>query len=469
MFCKYCGKELEEDQTVCANCGRDNADPVIPAESAETQSVQNPELPEKPKKKKTALKIVLSVTAIILLAAMLASVLYIGTTGKTFSDMAHSITNMFKPKENNIHYKDSYTVPDKKVDSKRDDVVATMGDHTLTNSQLQVFYWMQVIDFLNYTGGYASYYGLDIQKPLNEQMFDEEKGLTWEKYFIEAALNSWHRYSSLVIEAEKNGFKMSEEDEKHLEEAKKALEEDAKKGKYESVDAMLADQMGKNVTRDDYVNYLNLYYTGNLYFADLIEKTETSQEEIDAYFEAHAEELKKGNPSITKESGLLIDVRHILIQPEGGKTVEDDKGNKKTEYSEAEWEACRVQAQKIYDEWLSGEKTEDSFAELAKKYSKDENASSGGIYNNVNKGSMVKEYDDWCFDPARKTGDHGLVKTQFGYHIMYFVGGEEGWIRASREGVVNEKASKLLVSYGEQNPIEVTYKAIGLAAPNFSK
>ena len=35
---------------------------------------------------------------------------------------------------------------------------------------------------------------------------------------------------------------------------------------------------------------------------------------------------------------------------------------------------------------------------------------------------MVQTFNDWCFDEARKTGDSGIVKTQFGYHIMYFVG-----------------------------------------------
>ena len=34
---------------------------------------------------------------------------------------------------------------------------------------------------------------------------------------------------------------------------------------------------------------------------------------------------------------------------------------------------------------------------------------------------MVQEFNDWVFDPERKTGDTGIVKTTYGYHIMYFV------------------------------------------------
>jgi hypothetical protein len=35
---------------------------------------------------------------------------------------------------------------------------------------------------------------------------------------------------------------------------------------------------------------------------------------------------------------------------------------------------------------------------------------------------MVDEFNDWCFDSARKTGDTDIVKTEYGYHIMYFIG-----------------------------------------------
>ena len=34
---------------------------------------------------------------------------------------------------------------------------------------------------------------------------------------------------------------------------------------------------------------------------------------------------------------------------------------------------------------------------------------------------MVAEFNDWLFDSSRKPGDTGIVKTTYGYHIMYFV------------------------------------------------
>ena len=35
---------------------------------------------------------------------------------------------------------------------------------------------------------------------------------------------------------------------------------------------------------------------------------------------------------------------------------------------------------------------------------------------------MVNSFSAWCFDSSRKAGDTAIVKSDFGYHIMYFVG-----------------------------------------------
>ena len=118
----------------------------------------------------------------------------------------------------------------------------------------------------------------------------------------------------------------------------------------------------------------------------------------------------------------MINVRHILIGFEGG--TKDDDGN--TVYSEEEKQAAYDEALALYNEWLAGEATEDSFAALVAENSDDSGSSSaGGLYENVYNGYMVEEFNDWCFDPARQSGDHDIIETQYGYHLMYFVGNTE--------------------------------------------
>ena len=53
---------------------------------------------------------------------------------------------------------------------------------------------------------------------------------------------------------------------------------------------------------------------------------------------------------------------------------------------------------------------------------------------------MVEEFNDWCFDPARRVGDVGIVKTKFGYHVMYFsaVSEEIYWRTVAERDYLNE-------------------------------
>lgn len=121
-----------------------------------------------------------------------------------------------------------------------------------------------------------------------------------------------------------------------------------------------------------------------------------------------------------RENDNTIDVRHILIRPEAGTLQSSDDG-----YAEEQAQLkadAKVKAEEILNQWKSGEATEESFAQLAKENSTDGNASVGGIYEQVYQGMMVAPFDEWCFDSARKAGDTGIVETDFGYHVMYFVG-----------------------------------------------
>ena len=119
----------------------------------------------------------------------------------------------------------------------------------------------------------------------------------------------------------------------------------------------------------------------------------------------------------------LADVRHVLVKFEGG-TTNSTTGT--TTYTTAQKEKAKAEAEKLYNEWVAaGKLTEDDFAELAKKHSDDGNASQGGLYEAVYPGQMVDPFEDWCFDEARKAGDHGLVETEYGWHLMFYVGDNE--------------------------------------------
>jgi len=441
MFCKYCGAELEQEKTLCPACGKDNAEDI-----------------PQPKSKADTPKMTLHIIACVLLFFTLAAIVFVGAGG----DM-ESIAKLFRKRENNIFYKESYTVSAEKLSA--DKVVATAGNKQLTNGQLQIYYWMQVYEFIEYTGGYPSYYGLDTSKPLDEQVVDKETGQTWQQYFIENALNAWRRYVALCAKAEDAGYKMPDDYQETLDKLYETLTEEAKGKKFDTVEAMLTHDLGAGANFDNYKSYLSSYYLGNLYFSDLGKNIVITQAELEAFFEEHGLEAEESY-DITKKSGNMTDVRHLLIKPKGGTLSEDGTT---TTYSEAEWEACRKAAQDLLDQWLAGEATEETFTELVKEKTEDTGSKeTGGLYSNVyQSGQYVPEFEAWCIDSARKAGDYGLVKTDYGYHIMYCVNSEAAWIRYSRDAVMGEKSTAMLNAMDAEYPMEVTYKLIAIPAVTF--
>ena len=127
--------------------------------------------------------------------------------------------------------------------------------------------------------------------------------------------------------------------------------------------------------------------------------------------------------SVNDNKFPLKNVRHILVNFEGGTS---DPATGITTYSDDEKAAAKTAAEEILNQWNSGEATEASFAGLAAEKTGDTaSAANGGLYENVYPGQMVANFNDWCFAEDRAAGDTGIVETEYGYHVMYFVGDSE--------------------------------------------
>jgi len=114
-----------------------------------------------------------------------------------------------------------------------------------------------------------------------------------------------------------------------------------------------------------------------------------------------------------------VNVRHVLISVGDSETSESTDA----ESTALTDEEALTKINEIYEEWKAGEATEDSFAALVEEYSEDTGSSTeGGLYEQVYKDQMTTEFNDWIFDEARQAGDTEIVKTDYGYHLIYFVG-----------------------------------------------
>ena len=122
-----------------------------------------------------------------------------------------------------------------------------------------------------------------------------------------------------------------------------------------------------------------------------------------------------------------VDASHILFKVEGSS-------------KDAE---VRAKAEQVLKEVRAG----GDFAELAKKYSEDPgSAQQGGNLGPFTRGRMVREFENVAF--SLKPGEvSGLVRTQFGYHIIKVLSHEVPTLEANRKSieasVQQQRASEL--------------------------
>jgi hypothetical protein len=440
MKCKYCQQELDKGVTLCPECGRDNADPqafevtlvegVAPEKTVSSAAASDVELTEKPVMGKMAIALGILVALAVVLCALILGGREKPDVNYYETEPSQEITELTEGTEptaaptcpadtglNDATCKGNYTVSDDILKENLDTVVATMGDEVMTVADLQVYYWLQVREFMESEDFYymAYYYGLiDPALPLECQMCYYDDTLTWQQYFVNYAIESWQQFVGMAVAARENNVEMEETLRADLDGMEASLTELAQNNEFASVQDMLEFNMGPGATFEAYYRYMEVYYLGYSYYMQAFDSVQPDEAAVNAYYEE--------NKAAFEAQGLFkevktVDVRHVLIMP-------GDDPNA-TSYTEEQWATAETKAQALLNGWLAGEATEEAFAQMANDNSTDPGSNTnGGLYTGVTQGQMVPEFNDWCFDEARQVGDTGIVKTTYGYHIMYFVGSQ---------------------------------------------
>lgn len=395
---------------------------------------------------------------------------------------------------------------------------------------------------------YASMMGIDISKPIDEQVYDEESGQTWADFFLESAMEKAKSDYALYNKAMAENFKLSEDEQKSLDSLASTLDLYAVYSGYKNADKYLSAIYGYGADKESYTEYTRIATIASAYYnqhrdsltydatkideyekdkfdnystftyasyyvsassylkggtkddkgtttysdeeraaalaeADRIAKELATSADLEALDKAVAAlEINKDNknaattknisvmynnvPTDTLKAWLadkartegevgivvnetvstdadgketktingyyvvvfqnrddnmrlLANVRHILVAFEGGTTGTDGK----KVYSEAEKAKAKAEAEDLLKQWQEGAKTNDSFVELVKKHSDDSSASTGGLFEDIHASSpYVDSFKGWAIDPARKANDAAVIESEYGYHVMYYVG-----------------------------------------------
>ena len=461
---------------------------------------------------------------------------------------------------------------------EKNTVAMTVGEHEISNAELNYYFSDTINNFYAQNGSYASLFGLDVTKPLDEQYYlADENGQTWADYFMSAAKNSVQSVYVLADAAAAAGYTLPEAEAAAIESTVSTKSLYASIYGYPDLDAYLKAMYGNGASEEGYRDYVeksilaDSYYAAyantlsyedsqlrekeaenyNMYSAfdynsyyistsDYLEGGTTDENGATTYsdaekeaaaakakeaaetlasgtyataaeFDAAVAEMKEGAvssnyddhayssitslisewlSSASRKTGdvaalessstttgeddtetttvngyyvvyyrgtndnafALKDARHILVAFEGGTT---DESTGLTTYSDEEKAAAKTAAEELLAQWKSGEATEDSFAALANEQSDDGDGTTGGLYVNIYPNEMVAPFEDWCYDDSRKAGDTGIIETEYGYHVMYFVGNSDMTYRdyQIQQQLLSEDVSNWYTALVEASPI----------------
>ena len=419
-------------------------------------------------------------------------------------------------------------------------IALTVGEHKLNSVEMNYFFMDAVNNFYSQYGSYASLFGLDMTKPLNEQVVDETTGLTWADDFYNSAKSDAATVYALADAAAAAGYALPEDEAKSVEDELATLSLYATMYGYSGADQYLKAIYGNGADEKTYMeynklralasSYYNHYadsltydeaalaaaeaedpmaynaYSYNSYFLSVsrFQEEGTDEQAAAEAAKAAAESLLKVknvaeldeaiaalavnegtsasstvykdtaygsvnsnfvdwvasadrkagdvdlfpyNVTSTAEDGTetttlngyyvvffngstdnnfpLKNVRHILVSFAHDGSEAEGHDHTASDYTEAEKAGAKADAEAILAEFEAGSKSEESFATLANLKSDDGDGTTGGLYEYIYPGQMVANFENWCFDESRQTGDTGIVETEYGYHVMYFVGNTE--------------------------------------------
>lgn len=424
---------------------------------------------------------------------------------------------------NDVTAKGSYT----QSDPKARQVVARVGEETLTNETLWVVYWLEVAAWRQ--SGQDAQPNYDA--PLDTQPCSLDDTVnSWQQFFLRRALTTWHTAQALALQSVEvgipteetyqpnlknhetymtdmpalrylygihNNYQINTLHQEYLDTLPDTLDTLAREAGYADADDLAQGLAG--ASGDALVDWATLYNTGYAYYTALsyedavVEMPEPESTEETTPATTPAETVPQETEAVEEipTGEKLVTVRQLLHVP----TVPEPKKNKDGDEietvdpltletvtvaedgivtcSQAMWDLGLEQAQALIKEYesqwqeneASNHKTtrEALFADFAHSHSADtDTAPNGGLYRDLRQGQLTDALDEWCFDSSRQAGDMGIVKTEYGYHILFYVGDTNTGIRQAETEAEEQLLTVQLAAAREHYPMTVTYSAIAL-------
>ena len=312
---------------------------------------------------------------------------------------------------------------------ERSTTAVTVGTHELSNAELNYFYIDAINNFLNQYGSYASMFGLDTTKPLNEQVLDEATGRTWADDFVVTAVENARSIYAVADAAKAAGYTLTAEQQTEVDYAIANMEMYGAMYGYPDMDTYIKSMYGNGASKESYVEYYTLNVLADSYYNSYAESL--TYEDADL----RAAEAENYNQFSSFSYNYYYLAANKFLQ--GG--TEDEEGV--LTYSDEEKAASVTAAKEAADSLITEE------VDSVEKFSEAINALSINSETEVSStecidfqySSVLSLASEWITDDARKEGDMTVipstststdaegneVTTTNGYYVVFFRGSND--------------------------------------------
>jgi len=247
---------------------------------------------------------------------------------------------------------------------------------------------------------------------------------TWGEYIKASAELQMQDVYILSALADAAGTKLSDENQSAIDSFNTKLATTAASYGM-SADDYLKSMYGEKMTQEEFKPIITRYLIANQYMGTLEAGYTFTDDELNAYH--------KENPGSYTGADLPV-VRHILFLAPKGVSGYTDATEQELTDAKAKADAALAKITSL-----------DTMISVGDAALADKSAAEATQYT-VTKGQMVAEFENWCFDTARKPGDTAVIQTEYGYHVMYFVGTEKDWKADAVTALTDSKYSDFIKS-----------------------
>lgn len=269
---------------------------------------------------------------------------------------------------------------------QRNTAAYKVGSYSFSLTDVDYYYFNQY----NQIAPYASFYGLDTSKSLDEQEYEE--GKSWKEFLMEQAKETMQEVALLCTEAQSNGYTLSDEGKQTVESNYNSMAEAAKN--YNLTEATYLNYVyGRFMTPSAYKKAMTQQQLAAEYAQQLTDGYDISTDDMQTYYEEHAAEMDTFD----------FDAYYVSL----GLTAEyDDEGNQKdydaTELANAQ-SAAKEKAEALKSVLATGTQEEI-----------DAKATELGLSNMNGIGTSSLSYypfGEWITDSSRTVGESDIVES----------------------------------------------------------